>query len=176
MDGHAAADSILQFMTTGSSLVRNSGSLPQGGGQHAVQDATLAPVDEEMRSAQWCHGMVQVFNISQGISIRPVVSINHSSRPVISLASAFQSRRGGWAEDIGCELVSCDDEGSLRVWQAHNSSSYLEAGVSMQAQAPCCSLAVRKGFIVAGGADGCVRIYNLVRKQQQTAETQARSV
>lgn len=122
---------------------------------------TLSPCPVGCTQA-YCHALLQVFNISQGMSIRPVVSINHSSRPVISLASAFQSRRGGWAEDMGCELVSCDDEGSIRVWQAHSSSSYLESGVSMQAKAPCCSLAVRKGFIVAGGSDGCVRIYNLV--------------
>lgn len=106
---------------------------------------------------------LQVFSISQGMSIRPVASIYHSSRPVVSLASAFQSRRGGWAQDIGCELVSCDDEGSIRVWQAHSSSSYLEAGVSVHAKVPCVSLAVRKGFVIAGGMDGCVRIYNLVR-------------
>jgi WD40 repeat protein len=106
---------------------------------------------------------LQVFSISQGMSIRPVATLYHSSRPVVSLASTFQSRRGGWAQDIGCELISCDDEGSLRVWQAHSSSSYLEAGVSMQAKAPCVSLAVRKGFVIAGGTDGCVRIYNLVR-------------
>lgn len=31
----------------------------------------------------------------------------------------------------------------------------------MQAKAPCVSLAVRKGFVIAGGMDGCVRIYNL---------------
>jgi WD40 repeat protein len=105
-----------------------------------------------------------------------VASINHSSRPVISLSSAFQSRRGGWAEDIGCELVSCDDEGSIRVWQAHSSSSYLEAGVSMQGHVPCCSLAVRKGFVVAGGADGCVRIYNLVWTQPLTANMHMQSV
>jgi hypothetical protein len=46
----------------------------------------------------------------------------------------------------------------------------MEAGVTMQARAPCCSLAVRKGFIVAGGTDGCVRIYNLVRKQHHTSD------
>lgn len=105
---------------------------------------------------------VQVFSISAGMSIRPTTGVCHSSSPVISLATAFQSRRGGWADDISCELVSCDDQGTVRVWQAQGSSSYVDAGVSMKAGVPCCSLAVRKGFVIAAGNDGCVRIFNLV--------------
>lgn len=104
----------------------------------------------------------QVFSISAGMSIRPTTSVCHSSSPVISLATAFQSRRGGWAEDIGCELVSCDDQGIIRVWQAQSSSSYVDAGVSVKAGVPCCSLAVRKGFVIAAGSDGCIRIYHMV--------------
>jgi WD40 repeat protein len=117
-----------------------------------------APACATVMARLYC---MQVFSISAGMSIRPTTSVCHSS-PVISLASAFQSRRGGWAEDIGCELVSCDDQGIIRVWQAHSSVSYLDAGVSVKAGVPCCSLAVRKGFVIAAGSDGCIRIYHLV--------------
>jgi len=107
--------------------------------------------------------MWQVFSINPGMSIKAAASIHHQGRPIISLASAFQSRRGGWADDIGCELVSCDDQGNIRVWQAHSSGSYVDTGLEIKAGCPCCSLAVRKGFIVAAGTDGSVRIYHLVR-------------
>lgn len=110
-------------------------------------------------------GSIQVFSISPGLSIRPSTSLAHSDRPILSLASAFQARRGGWADDIGSELVSCDDAGTIRVWLAQAAGSYVpDTGVVIKAGVPCCSLAVRKGFIIAAGIDGCVRIYNMVRR------------
>jgi WD40 repeat protein len=81
---------------------------------------------------------------------------------VTALGSAFQSRRGGWADDLGSELVSCDDDGSLRVWLVPSSSGYMATDVAVATGAACCSLAVRRGFIVAAGVDGTVRIYNTV--------------
>lgn len=111
------------------------------------------------------------------MSIKAAASTHHQGRPIISLASAFQSRRGGWADDIGCELVSCDDPGNIRVWQAHSSGSYVDTGLEVKAGSPCCSLAVRKGFIVAAGTDGSVRIYNLVRtwcRLQRTSQQPSR--
>jgi hypothetical protein len=112
--------------------------------------------------------VLQVFSISPGMSIRPAASLHHSNNPITSMGSAFQSRRGGWAEDLGCELVSCDDEGRMRVWRANSSSSVEDSGVCILIGGPCSSLAVRKGFVVAAGTDGCVRIYNLVSVADKT--------
>ena len=62
---------------------------------------------------------------------------------------------------MGSELVSCDDQGTICIWEAASDSNYKCVG-TIEGGVPCCSLAVRKGFIVAARTDGCVRIYGLV--------------
>lgn len=59
----------------------------------------------------------QVFSITQGQSFRPLLLLKGHEHPITSIGSAYQSRRGIWAEDLGCQLVSCDDSGVLYVWQ-----------------------------------------------------------
>jgi WD40 repeat protein len=120
------------------------------------------------RSVQLCAGCsnssIHVFSVAPGMHFKHATSLAHGAQPIAALASAFHSRRGGWADDLGSELVSCDDEGIIRVWQAQSSSSYADMGlrISITAGVPCCSVAVRRGFIVAGCTDGCVRIFSLV--------------
>lgn len=83
--------------------------------------------------------------------------------PVSALGSAFQSRRGAWCEDLGCEIVSCDEGGGITVWAAH-SAAVLDRQLDVEAGGGvgCCGVAVRKGLIVVARVDGAVRIYGLV--------------
>lgn len=92
---------------------------------------------------------------------KPTLTLTQHKRPIVALSSAFQSRRGGWSDDLTSELVSCDEGGTICVWDAARDDEYkcvrtIEGGV------PCCSLAARKGFIIAARTDGCIRIYGLV--------------
>jgi hypothetical protein len=94
--------------------------------------------------------------------IRPTATLSgQHSRPITCLSSSYQSRRGAWAEDLGSELVSCDDQGRLCVWQVKDEQS-VQCVATMEAGQPCCSLAVRRGFVVAARVDGCVQLYGLV--------------
>ena len=64
----------------------------------------------------------------QGPIIRPVGELAHHSAPIVSLGSAYQSRRGAWADDLGCELVSADESGRLAVWEARSPGTHRWAG------------------------------------------------
>eukprot|EP00879_Flechtneria_rotunda_P028751 GHRR01030969.1.p1 GENE.GHRR01030969.1~~GHRR01030969.1.p1 ORF type:complete len:313 (+),score=62.62 GHRR01030969.1:373-1311(+) len=107
------------------------------------------------------NGDIQVFSVGAGGLLKSVTCLKHHKCTITALGSSYQSRRGIWSDDLGCELVSCDDQGNICVWEATSADKYtclriIEGGV------PCSSLAVRKGFIIAGRTDGCVRIYRLV--------------
>lgn len=97
----------------------------------------------------------------------PGPTINHScclsqhKQPIVALGSSYQSRRGEWADDLGSELVSCDDQGTVCVWQAKRNDCY-ECVTTIEGGVPCCSLAVRRAFIVAAQVDGQVKLYGLV--------------
>eukprot|EP00879_Flechtneria_rotunda_P025816 GHRR01027463.1.p1 GENE.GHRR01027463.1~~GHRR01027463.1.p1 ORF type:complete len:249 (+),score=58.24 GHRR01027463.1:1131-1877(+) len=106
------------------------------------------------------NGDIQVFSVGAGGLLKSVTCLKHHKCTITALGSSYQSRRGIWSDDLGCELVSCDDQGNICVWEATSADKYtclriIEGGV------PCSSLAVRKGFIIAGRTDGCVRIYRL---------------
>jgi hypothetical protein len=103
--------------------------------------------------------------------IRPAATlIGQHSRPIMCLSSSYQSRRGAWAEDLGSELVSCNDQGRLCIWQVKDEQS-VQCVATVEAGQPCCSLAVRRGFVVAARVDGCVQLYGLVSAAAQLAAT-----
>lgn len=81
----------------------------------------------------------------------------------MALSSALQSRRGGQLApgEQGCELVSCDEQGSICVWSMQRPDS-CHCVSTIQAGLPCCSLAVRNGCVIAAHTDGCVCMYSLV--------------
>jgi WD40 repeat protein len=105
--------------------------------------------------------LLQVFNVGDGPSFKPTTTLSHHKAPILSLGSAYQSRRGAWTEDLTCELVSCDDDGGLAVWEADASGLY---AVKRQGRlpSPATSVAVRRGLAICGCLDGTVRIYSLV--------------
>ncbi|WIA13891.1 hypothetical protein OEZ85_002463 [Tetradesmus obliquus] len=106
-------------------------------------------------------GNIQVFSVAPGPVIRPTVTLSgQHSRPITCLGSSYQSRRGEWADDLGSELVSCDDQGRLCVWQIKDEQS-LQCVAAAEAGQPCCSVAVRRGFVVAARVDGCVQLYGM---------------
>ncbi|KAF6263935.1 WD40-repeat-containing domain protein [Scenedesmus sp. NREL 46B-D3] len=106
-------------------------------------------------------GTIQVFSVAAGPVIRPTATLSrHHSNPITCLGSSYQSRRGVWAEDLGSELVSCDDQGRVCVWQVRDEQTVQCVG-AVEAGQPCCSLAVRRGFVVAARVDGCVQLYGL---------------
>eukprot|EP00877_Chromochloris_zofingiensis_P008531 jgi/Chrzof1/3931/Cz13g13240.t1 len=106
-------------------------------------------------------GAIQVFSIAAGPSIKPSATLQHHKTPIVALGSAYQSRRGAWSEDLTCELVSCDDQGTLAVWTADNASCYSCSHTIPGTGVPGCSVAVRKGFILCGKTDGTVQVYGL---------------
>ncbi|MEW5306828.1 MAG: hypothetical protein WDW36_009266 [Sanguina aurantia] len=87
------------------------------------------------------------------------------SLPVTAMSSAFQSRRGRWAEDLGCEVVVSDEGGWLHVWQGHSSGNYQHVrSIAPDPAArgmPVVSVAVRRDFIIAGRLDGRVLVHGL---------------
>lgn len=116
-------------------------------------------------------GAIQVFSIAAGPSIKPSATLQHHKTPIVALGSAYQSRRGAWSEDLTCELVSCDDQGTLAVWTADNASCYSCSHTIPGTGVPGCSVAVRKGFILCGKTDGTVQVYGLVSAGQQLSWT-----
>ena len=74
------------------------------------------------------HGTPRGMAALQGPIIRPVGELAHHSAPIVSLGSAYQSRRGAWADDLGCELVSADESGRLAVWEARSPGTHRWAG------------------------------------------------
>lgn len=104
---------------------------------------------------------MQVFSIAPGPLFKPTITLAQHHSPIVALSSAYQSRRGGWSDDLSSELVSCDANGTICVWEAAADNDY-KCMRTIEAGLPCCSLAVRKGFIIAARTDGCVRIYGLV--------------
>ncbi len=114
------------------------------------------------------NGSIHIFSIAPGPIIRPTVTLPPSKKrggaspPILALGSAFQSRRGSWAEDMACQLVSADEDGRLCVWTASSAQGYectlcLDGG-----DAPCCAVTVRQGLIICGRIDGAVQIFGLV--------------
>jgi len=104
----------------------------------------------------------QVFSVGDGPIIKPATCLKeHCGHMIVSLGSAFQSRRGTWADDVGCELVSCDECGDICVWEAQQADTYF-CRQKIQGGIPCSGLAVRHGFIIAARTDGIIRIYALV--------------
>eukprot|EP00775_Hariotina_reticulata_P011426 gene11426-11572_t len=109
-----------------------------------------------------CHvSSAQVFSIAPGPIIKPAACLQeHRGHMIVSLSSAFQSRRGAWADDVGCELVSCDDCGNICVWEAQQADTYC-CTQKIQDGMPCSGLAVRSGFVIAARTDGIIRIYSM---------------
>lgn len=107
-------------------------------------------------------GTIHTFSVTEGPVIRPSRRVEGHTVPLLALGSSYQSRRGCWAEDLGCELVSSDERGQLAVWAARKTGEHEVVG-AIDGGVPACALAVRCGFLVAGRVDGSVRIYGLVR-------------
>ncbi|KAF8066185.1 Wdr54 [Scenedesmus sp. PABB004] len=103
-------------------------------------------------------GDVHVFTIARGPLLAHAATLRHHGRPVVALGSALQSRRGAWGDDRGGGEL-----GTICVWTpaaggapgGHALARVIEAG------APCAGLAVRRGLVVAGRADGVLVLYDL---------------
>lgn len=116
--------------------------------------------------ADRCTSFMQVFSVTGGPVIKPATCLHssqHRGHLIVALGSALQSRRGSWADDLGCELISCDEQGTICVWEAQRADRY-NCVQTIQGGMPCSGLAVRKGFVIAGRTDGAVRIYGLVSR------------
>jgi hypothetical protein len=94
--------------------------------------------------------------------IKPGPVLRHHKAPVTALSSAHQCRQGNWAEDLACRLVSCDETGSIAVWEATDANSYRVISTIEGEGVPCSSLAVRNNFVICGRLDGKIRIYGMV--------------
>ncbi|GLC46400.1 WD repeat-containing protein 54 [Pleodorina starrii] len=93
----------------------------------------------------------------------PVALPRHHKSPITAIGSAYQSRQGKWTEDLGCNLVTCDEEGGIAVWQAQHSGAggfSLLTSIKPTGQ-PAVSVAVRRDLIVAARLDGAVQLYGL---------------
>ncbi|PNW71180.1 hypothetical protein CHLRE_16g694402v5 [Chlamydomonas reinhardtii] len=93
----------------------------------------------------------------------PVPLPPHHTSPITAIGSPYQSRQGKWSEDLGCYLVTCDEDGGVAVWEAGNTgpggcqlvTSVAPTGV------PVVSVAVRRDIVVAARLDGAVQLYGL---------------
>ncbi|GIL74642.1 hypothetical protein Vretimale_2281 [Volvox reticuliferus] len=93
----------------------------------------------------------------------PVALPKHHKSPITAVGSAYQSRQGRWTEDLGCHLVSCDEEGGIAVWLAQHARAggySLVNSIDPTGQ-PVVSVAVRRDLIVAARLDGAIQLYGL---------------
>lgn len=96
-------------------------------------------------------------------SFKSPTAFKAHSCPVTAVSSPYQSRRGTWTRDLGCQLVSGDEDGGITVWEGRSSRDYAVLHSIPSTGMPAVSLAVRGDMVVAGRLDGAVQIYGLVR-------------
>ncbi|GFR46250.1 hypothetical protein Agub_g7799 [Astrephomene gubernaculifera] len=86
----------------------------------------------------------------------------HHKSPITAIGSAYQSRQGKWTEDLGCNLVTCDEEGGIAVWEALSIGPGYKLLTSIPPSGtPVVSVAVRRDIVVAARLDGAVQLYGL---------------
>eukprot|EP00201_Polytomella_parva_P000635 CAMPEP_0175079598 /NCGR_PEP_ID=MMETSP0052_2-20121109/24914_1 /TAXON_ID=51329 ORGANISM="Polytomella parva, Strain SAG 63-3" /NCGR_SAMPLE_ID=MMETSP0052_2 /ASSEMBLY_ACC=CAM_ASM_000194 /LENGTH=259 /DNA_ID=CAMNT_0016349951 /DNA_START=191 /DNA_END=973 /DNA_ORIENTATION=+ len=92
----------------------------------------------------------------------PTFEIKQHKAPITCLSSSYQSRRGNWAADVGCEVVSCDEDGMAVFWQASvGAGGYRVLHTIASKGVPCVSAAVRNDFAILARLDGAIQIYGI---------------
>lgn len=111
-------------------------------------------------------GNVYAIEVAEADSINPSfktpIPFKAHSFAVTAVSSAYQTRRGKWTADLGCQLVSADEDGGIIVWEGLSTRTYNVLLSIPSTGMPAVSLAVRGDMVVAGRLDGAVQVYGLV--------------
>ncbi|KAG2485514.1 hypothetical protein HYH03_015787 [Edaphochlamys debaryana] len=94
----------------------------------------------------------------------PVQLPRHHTAPITCVGTAYQSRQGKWTEDLGCHLVTCDEEGGIAVWEAlvaAQAAGHKLLSAVAPTGVPVVAVAVRRELVVAARLDGAVQVYGL---------------
>ncbi|GAX80237.1 hypothetical protein CEUSTIGMA_g7675.t1 [Chlamydomonas eustigma] len=107
-------------------------------------------------------GKLYLAQLLEDGQLGPASSFTNHIAPITCIGSAYQTSRGQPADFKNPHnLVSCDQEGLITLWDAVSTSNLSLANTISQSSEPVVSVALRRNYMIVARLEGCFQVYDM---------------